>query len=242
MDSGIDLVQEPPTCCVGAWECQQNVVSRNLVNFGSAEDRLIFAVLAVQVVNSRPRFSRSFEFGETHAHNPGPHRRAHGCLIWVTRMRNAAEMTHELAGVAGDVMAAARRLGFRRKLDTHPVESLDEPNLAIGAIGIAFLELGGLPTAEQQDALLTALQSRTGQSPKDAEETLILGRWLVTESNGPSQAIPRLARRLAKIDRAGSFTPLMAVLDDVAQAGRSDGVSDKQRDALTEIAQAFRLT
>lgn len=163
-------------------------------------------------------------------------------FIWVTRMRNAAEMTHELAGVAGDVMAAARRLGFRRKLDTHPVESLDEPNLAIGAIGIAFLELGGLPTAEQQDALLTALQSRTGQTPKDAEETLILGRWLVTESNGPSQAIPRLARRLAKIDRAGSFTPLMAVLNDVAQAGRSDGVSDKQRDALTEIAQAFRLT
>ncbi|SPH18595.1 hypothetical protein DEA8626_02135 [Defluviimonas aquaemixtae] len=162
-------------------------------------------------------------------------------FVWILRMRSAAEMTHELAGVAGDVISAARRLGFRRKLNTHPVESLEEPNLAIGAIGIAFIELGGLPTSEQQDALLTALQSRTGQTLKDAEETLILGRWLVTESNGPAQAIPRLARRLAKIDRTGSFTPLMATLNDVAQAGRTNDVSDQQRDALTEIACAFKL-
>ncbi|MGB3178522.1 MAG: hypothetical protein WBC68_01075 [Albidovulum sp.] len=162
-------------------------------------------------------------------------------FIWVMRMRNAAEMTHELAGVAQDVMAAARRLGFRRKLNTHPVDSLDEPNLAIGALGMAFLELGGLPCAEQQDALLTSLQSHTDQSLKDAEETLILGRWLVNECNGPMSAIPRLSRRLAKIDRVGGFAPLMAVLNDVAKAGRGGAVSDRQKDALSEIARAFKL-
>lgn len=162
-------------------------------------------------------------------------------VIWIMRMRNAAEMTHEIAGVAQDVLAAARRLGFRRRLDSHPVESLDDPKLAIGALGIAFLELGGLPTAEQHDALLKSLQAHTGQSLKDAEETLILGRWLVNESNGPVPAITRLSRRLAKLDRAGSFTPLMAVLNDVAQAGRDGAVSDRQRDALTEIARAFKL-
>ncbi|MCB2129697.1 MAG: hypothetical protein KDE03_11600 [Rhodobacteraceae bacterium] len=163
-------------------------------------------------------------------------------FLWVVRMRNAAEMTHEIAGVAQDVLSAARRLGFRRKFNTHPVDSLDEPNLAIGALSIAFLELGGLPSAEQQDALLKSLQHHTGQSLKDAEETLILGRWLVTESNGPQQAVTRLSRRLAKIDRAGSFTPMMAVLNDVAGAGRDSTVSERQREALTEIARAFKLT
>ena len=68
---------------------------------------------------------------------------------------------------------AARRLGFRRRINTHPVDSLEEPKLAIGALGIAFLELGGLPTEEQQNALLKSLQARTGQSLDDAEETLI---------------------------------------------------------------------
>lgn len=162
-------------------------------------------------------------------------------FIWVMRMRNAAEMTHELAGVANDVLSAARRLGFRRKLNTHPVDSIDEPPLAIGAIAMAFLELGGLPTSEQQDVLLKSVQTQTGQTLKDAEETLILGRWLVSESGGPVSAIPRLTRRLAKIDRAGSFAPLMAVLNDVAQAGRDGAVSERQRDALTEIARAFKL-
>ncbi|MGB3314820.1 MAG: hypothetical protein WBB85_10440 [Albidovulum sp.] len=163
-------------------------------------------------------------------------------FIWIMRMRNAAEMTHEIAGVAQDVLSAARRLGFRRRMNLHPVESLDEPKLAIGALGIAFLELGGLPTAEQQNILLKSLQAHIGQSLDDAEETLILGRWLVNESNGPEPAITRLSRRLAKLDRAGSFTPLMAVLNDVAQASRDGAVSDRQRDALTEIARAFKLS
>jgi hypothetical protein len=161
-------------------------------------------------------------------------------FIWVMRMRNAAEMTNELAGVASDVMAAARRLGFRRKLNLHPVESVDEPKLAIGGLASAFLELGGLPTAEQQNAVMSSLQQRLDITPKDAEETLILGRWLVTECGGAQQAVTRLARRLTKIDRATTLEPLMAVLKDVAVAGRGD-MSDRQREALSDIAQAFKI-
>ncbi len=162
-------------------------------------------------------------------------------FVWVMRMRNAAEMTHELAGVAGDVMAAARRLGFRRKINLHPVESVDEPKLAIGGLSVAFLELGGLPTAEQQNAVMQALADHLHLGLKDAEETLILGRWLVSESGGPQQGIDRLARRLVKIDRAGSFEPLMAVLKDVAVAGRGE-ISPRQHDALAEVARAFKIS
>ena len=160
--------------------------------------------------------------------------------VWIWRMRSAAEMTQELAGVAGDVMAAARRLGFRRKLNLHPAESVEEPKLAVGGLAAAFLELGGLPTAEQQDAMMTALQKHLDLGLKDAEETLILGRWLVGESGGAVPAISRLSRRLVKLDRAGSLTPLMAVLNDVALVGRG-GISDRQREALEEIATAYRV-
>ncbi|MDH5452473.1 MAG: hypothetical protein OEY05_12190 [Paracoccaceae bacterium] len=162
-------------------------------------------------------------------------------FFWVTRMRQAAEMTHELANVAGDVMAAARRLGFRRRTNTHPVESIEEPALGIGALAQAFLELGGLPTEEQQDALIKSVQIHTGQSLQDAEETLILGRWLINQCNGPEPAIERLARKLAKLDRVGSFDPLMSVLNDIAHASRTGALSDKQLDALTEIARYFKV-
>ncbi len=161
--------------------------------------------------------------------------------FWIVRARNAAEMTHELAGVASDVIAAARRLGFRRRYNTHPVESIDEPNLALSALSLAFVELAGLPTAEQHAALLRSLQSNVGQSLKDAEENLILGRWLITECNGAEPAVTRLARRLLKLDREGSFDPLMAVLDDVAKAGLHGELSERQKDALAEIARIFKI-
>lgn len=161
--------------------------------------------------------------------------------VWIIRMRMAAEATQELAGVAADVLAAAKRLGFRRKLNLHPVESLDEPDVAIAGAGIAFLELGGLPSAEQQDALLRSLQIHLGQSHEKAKESVILGRWLVTESGGAEPGLTRLTRRLYKMKGMDSFTPLMAVLKDVAASGR-DGLAQRQSDAIAEIGRLYRIS
>jgi hypothetical protein len=164
-----------------------------------------------------------------------------GAYFWVQRARNAADAANELVGVAQDVMAAARRFGFRRRHDLHPVESLDDPDVAIAGAGIAFLELGGLPTAEQQDKLIVSLQSHLGQSHNKAEEAVILGRWLVAESGGAQQGLERLTRRLYKLRGNQTFQPLMAVLKDVAAAGREGAVSSRQREALEEIAVLFRI-
>lgn len=161
--------------------------------------------------------------------------------IWIVRARNAAEMTHEIAGVASDVLAAARRLGFRRRNNVHPVDDIDDTGLAIGALGLAFLELGGLPNAEDHDALMRALQSHLGQNLTEAEETLILGRWLVSQAGGPQQSIARLAKRLQKLDRAGTLEPLMQVLNAVGLSARG-GLSERQKDALADIARLFRLS
>lgn len=161
--------------------------------------------------------------------------------FWINRARNAADATRELTGVAQDVMAAARRFGFRRKLNTHPVDGLEDPDVAMAAAGIAFLELGGLPTSEQQDALIISLQHHLGQSHNKAEEALILGRWLVAECGGAQPGLTRIARRLFKLKGVTGFEPLMAVLKDVAATGRG-AVSDRQREALAEIAALYRIT
>ncbi|MCB2135969.1 MAG: hypothetical protein KDE08_08500 [Rhodobacteraceae bacterium] len=161
--------------------------------------------------------------------------------LWMSRVRHAAEMTNELANMAGDVLAAARRLGFRRRTNIHPVESIEDTVIGIGALAQAFIELGGLPTEEQQNRLITSLQAHTGKSLQEAEETLILGRWIIAQCNGPEPAIDRLLRRLVRLDRTGSFEPLMAVLNDVAKAGRTGEISDKQMDALTEIARQYKV-
>lgn len=165
-----------------------------------------------------------------------------GAYVWILRARAAADATRELTGVAQDVMAAARRFGFRRKTNVHPVESLEEPDVAIAGAGIAFLELGGLPTAEQQDKLIVSLQSHLGQSKGKAEEAVILGRWLITECGGAQPGLARVTRRLFKMRGADSFQPLMAVLKDVAAAGRDGAITSRQSEALAEIAALYRIT
>ncbi|MGB7270842.1 MAG: hypothetical protein WBC90_15125 [Albidovulum sp.] len=162
-------------------------------------------------------------------------------FFWASRARDAARVTHELSNMAGDVLGAARRFGFRRRANTHPVENIDDPKLAIGGVGLAFLELGGLPSREDQDALIAAFENRLGLTPAIAEEIMVLGRWLVNESGGPQSAINRIARRLVKIGGIETLDPLMKVLNDTATSGRG-GLSTRQKEALEEIARLFRLS
>jgi len=79
--------------------------------------------------------------------------------FWTMRARNAAEMAKTVAEVPGDIMAAARRFGFKRRMNVHPVESVDDPNLAIAGIANSFFELGALPTEEQRRMLYLQVQS-----------------------------------------------------------------------------------
>lgn len=165
-----------------------------------------------------------------------------GAYFWVQRARMAAQATQDLAGVAQDVMAAARRFGFRRRHDLHPVESLDDPDVAIAGAGVAFLELGGLPSAEQQNRLIASLQSHLRQSQDKAEEAAILGRWLVNESGGAQPGLDRLTKRLYKLKGVQGLQPLLSVLKDVAAAGRDGAMSTRQREALDQIARLFRIS
>ena len=112
--------------------------------------------------------------------------------------------------------------------------------VAIAALGIGYLELGGLPRAEQHDALIRSLQVNAALSHDQATEAVILGRWLITECAGPGPGIDRLTRRLWKLRGADGFAPLMAVVRDVAASSATD-TSPRQKDALEAIARAFRV-
>jgi hypothetical protein len=156
--------------------------------------------------------------------------------FFVIRARNAAEMTTELLDVADDVRAAARRFGFRRTKALHPVDGIEDANTAAATIAMAYLELHGLPTEEKKDALLRSIQHRLQVSHKDAEELMILGRWLMNECQGPSPAIARAARRLYRIT-GGNPGPLLDVIGDISE----EPLSDQQKDALDDIRTAFRM-
>ncbi|NSX53624.1 hypothetical protein [Parasulfitobacter algicola] len=161
--------------------------------------------------------------------------------FFILRSRNAANIAGDILDAAVDVKNAARRFGFKRRSNTHPVEDIDDPNIAIAALAVSFLELDDYPTQEHRKALHLNMQSTLDISAKDAEEMTVLGRWLMNECNGPDMAVSRLSRKLHKMSGAAAFTPLLTVLRDTLSAGDSE-MNEKQRDALDDVKRAFRIT
>jgi hypothetical protein len=161
-------------------------------------------------------------------------------IFWSMRARNAAETGRELMDVANDVRLAARRFGFKRNANRHPVEDIDDAKVAIGGLAVSFLELDDYPTQEQRHALLRGLQDSLKINLDDAEELSVLGRWLMSECGSPDAAVTRLARKLSKLGGAEQITPLMEVLQTVLGASEGD-MNAKQRSALDDVKRAFKI-
>ncbi len=158
-----------------------------------------------------------------------------GALWWWFRSN-----PREAIDTAGDLITTAanapRRHAFRRQHNAHPVEGIDDPRIAICAIGQAFLELDDLPTKEQRDQLHIAVRKQLRTQEEEAEEMEVLGRWLIGQCNGASQAIPRLGKRLNRID-PGSWNALQEFLAPLA----GPDLSSAQIDAVAELKRKFGM-
>lgn len=158
-----------------------------------------------------------------------------GALWWWIRS-NPRDAMHTASDVVSTVRNAPRRLAFRKQTTAHPVEGIDDARIAICGIAQSFIELDDLPTKEHRDKLHLLLRTKLQCTDAEAEEMEVLGRWLMTQCNGPKEAIPRLARRMTKIDGDASFDLLQEMLMDLIEGE----LSGAQTDAIGDIRLAFR--
>ncbi|MEP3345625.1 MAG: hypothetical protein ABJN34_12300 [Litoreibacter sp.] len=161
-------------------------------------------------------------------------------IFYYIRSRGPISSGRDLIEAASEVRLAARRFGFKRNANRHPAEDIEDPKVAIGGIAVAFLEMDTLPSQESHIEMIREMQNATHVSLKDAEELVVLGRWLMSECGGPEQAVSRLARKLYKLREAEQLAPLMQILNAIGTSS-NDGLSDRQRDALADIKTAFKL-
>lgn len=155
-----------------------------------------------------------------------------GAAFWFWRARDTADAARGAIEMGRDVVGAARQWTFKRRTDVHPVDAIDDPAVAEGALTTMLYELGHLPTREDREAMLLALQSRLETSRAEAEELATLGHWFGRQCGDPSAAVSRLSRRLARIGG-----PLAAdEMADLAEMAIRGEPSDAQADALAEMA------
>jgi len=160
--------------------------------------------------------------------------------FWMMRARNAADAAHDVMDMANDVRLAERRFGFRRQGNLHPVEGVDDPDVVATAIAATFFELDSLPNAETHRTLMVKMQSRFNINLSDAEEMMILARWLSAQCASPMAAITRLARRQYKLNKADSLDDLMSLISDTLETN-GETPSPRQADALQDISRALKV-
>ncbi len=166
---------------------------------------------------------------------------AAGAYFWWWRLRNAADMASDVANAANDVRLAARRFGFKRKTNLHPVESVEDTRVAAAGVLSALLAQDTIPSAERRKTMLVQMQSVFGCDKSEAEELALLGHWLVGQCGTPSAAVSRLSRRLAKLAGAEALPDLERIIQAI-YAPDGTALPDQIRDAMTDIKSRFRKT
>ena len=159
--------------------------------------------------------------------------------MWFWRARNAADAASEIMDAANDVRLAARRFGFRRKRDVHPVDSIDDARVAGAGLMMALLMDDGVIRDDRRQATLVQMQSVFETGKQEAEELATLGQWLVTQCASPSAAFTRLAKTLNRLSGAEVFPDLQRMITHVfTENGTLAPVAEE---ALAELRQKFRI-
>ena len=159
-----------------------------------------------------------------------------GGAIWWWVRNNPREALSVAADAATTLRNAPRRIAFRRQTNAHPVEGIDDPRIAICAIAQSFIELDDLPTQEQRQKLHVLVRTKLRCDGEEAEEMEVLGRWLMTQCGGAASAIPRLGKRLFKIDGTASWDLLQDVLGSLVEGE----LSSAQVSAIEDLRVAFK--
>ncbi len=159
-------------------------------------------------------------------------------IFWIYRARAAADAAHDVADMAGDLVSAARRFGFRRRYNEHPVDSIENETLAAGALAIALSNTSPLPTAETRAAQTVALRKHLKLDAEGADEVYAMAGWLINECGGADPAVTRLGKKLFKLGGPAALDPVLQVANDTATV--AGGLTDPEREALAELARVFR--
>lgn len=158
-----------------------------------------------------------------------------GGAIWWWARRNPGDALDVADDVVTIARNAPRKIAFNRQLKAHPVEGIDDPRLAVAAIGNAFISLDDLPTSDARQKLYVALRTTYRMDEETAQEMQSLAQWLQEQCGGAEETMSRVGRRLYKLNQGVSWGELQDVLGAVA----GDDLSERQVEAITDLRRAM---
>ncbi|MEM9048014.1 MAG: hypothetical protein AAGC92_04780 [Pseudomonadota bacterium] len=135
--------------------------------------------------------------------------------------------------------AAARRFGYRRRPDCHPIDAIRDARLAGTALALAIAELEWIPGERDRIRFIRTCRGVFGCSISEADEIVLLASWLRAQCTGQDAAAPHLALRLSALIGGDVVPDLERMVAALAPPGtRAFGY--RMRVALDRSAHALR--
>ena len=156
--------------------------------------------------------------------------------VWYYRAQAARRGAADLLDAANDVRLAARRFGFKRRVNVHPVDSIDDARLAGAGIVQAIAGMAGPLRAETETAIVLQFQSVFGVGKDEAAEISIFGRWVAEQCGTRAEAVRRLAKRLNELAGIAARQDLLRMIEAVVP-----DMGEDERDALRTLDRAFKV-
>lgn len=158
--------------------------------------------------------------------------------FWYWRIRDVSNTAQDLADAAHDIRLAARRFGFKRRANMHPIDCIEDPRMAAAGITLAVAEMDGALSQAEIDTAVVQFQSVFDVSKAEAEELTAFGRWITAQSGTKAEAVRRLSKQLLALAGAEAGPDLKRLVSKVATAGGT-ALDSEAEDALATIARYF---
>lgn len=139
-----------------------------------------------------------------------------GAAYWVHRARSIREAAETLADSANDVRLAARRFGFRRKINVHPIDSIEDARIVGLSIATAMAQIERTWTREDNDTAIRQAQFAFEIGVDEATEMVVLALWLNSQSASVSDAARRLVKRLKALTGKEALPELEKLIEAIA--------------------------
>lgn len=113
-----------------------------------------------------------------------------GVLLW--RIQVASDAARGAVDAASDAHSLYRRFLWGRKASRSPIDLVEDPREAAAAMMVALAQYDGALTSDEQQLIVSEMQTAFDASQKDADELLARGRWLVRDIGDLDGALKRL--------------------------------------------------
>jgi hypothetical protein len=161
-----------------------------------------------------------------------------GIAFWWWRFKMGHEAASEMHDVAGRAWGKYKRYKFRKKVESSPVEAVDDPVAAAVVMMLAVAQEEGPLKPETEAAIRRETVETMGVN--DATELMVFGKWVASHVEDANNVSLRYAKLWMNALDSDERRDLVTMVDRAV--GAAGALSPRQLGKIARLRERLSLT